>query len=92
MFYMVIETFRDASEVYRRFDANGRMMPEGLNFVSSWIERDLNRCFQVMEADDPSLLAEWTRNWDDLMDFEIIPVVDSAEARRMILGGPLELR
>lgn len=86
MLYMVIEKFLDANEIYRRFDEKGRMMPDGLKYVSSWIDEDLDRCFQLMETDDFSLFAEWTKNWDDIMTCEIIPVMTSAEARQKALG------
>ncbi len=87
MLYMVIETFLDAEEIYRRFEEKGRMMPDGLKYVSSWIDTDLRRCFQLMETDDFSLFAEWTKNWDDIMTCEIVPVVTSAEARQLALKG-----
>lgn len=82
MLYMVIEHFRngDAAPVYRRFREQGRLAPEGLRYVASWVTRDLKHCYQVMETDDPALLAEWTSRWEDLVDFEIVPVVTSAEA------------
>lgn len=82
MIYMVIEHFRPgrAPEVYRRFRERGRMAPDGLKYVSSWVDLDFGRCFQVMEADDEALLREWTSNWDDLVDFEIVRVRTSAEA------------
>jgi hypothetical protein len=83
---MVIEKFKDAPEIYRRFAEKGRMMPEGLNYVSSWIETDFKRCFQLMETDDVKLFDEWIANWDDLTDFEIIPVMNSPEAREKILS------
>ena len=85
MRYMVIETFRDAPAIYRRFAEKGRMMPEGLSYIESWISEDVRVCYQLMEAGDPELLREWTRNWDDLMDFEIVPVISSAEARERSL-------
>ena len=86
MLYMVIEHFkdRDAIAVYRRFRESGRMMPDGLNYVDSWIEPNYDRCFQLMECDDPSLFGQWTANWDDLMDFEIVPVATSVETRAAI--------
>lgn len=86
MLFMVIEQFRnhDAAAVYRRFREKGRMMPEGLNYVQSWVDDDLGRCFQLMETDDPNLFAAWTENWDDLVDFEIIPIISSAEAANRI--------
>jgi Protein of unknown function (DUF3303) len=85
MMFMVVETFRnqDAKAIYRRLREKGRMMPVGLKFVSSWVAADLGRCFQLMEADDITLLQRWAADWSDLMAFEIVPVVsgkDTAEA------------
>ena len=81
MLFMVVEHFkgRDPGPVYRRFAERGRLMPDGLKYVSSWIEVGMDRCFQVMETDDPILLQEWIKNWGDLVDFEVVPVVTSAE-------------
>jgi len=86
MLFMVIEHFknRDATPVYNRFDKRGRMMPEGLKYINSWVEPDFNRCFQLMETDDPGLFQEWIDNWSDLADFEVVPVVTSAEARNLV--------
>ena len=83
---MVIEHFRPGSapEVYRRFRERGRMAPEGLRYVASWVDMDYKRCFQVMETDDEALFKQWTANWDDLVDFEIVPVRTSAEAAAAI--------
>ena len=80
--YMVVEHFRnkDAAPIYRRFRERGRMMPEGLTYVSSWIDEKLERCYQVMEAGDPALLEEWMANWNDIMDFEVYPVITSKDA------------
>jgi hypothetical protein len=80
--YMVVEKFVHGPEpVYERLAERGRMMPEGLVYVDSWIdENDRSRCFQLMEADDPALFDEWTSNWSDLMEYEIVPVISSAEA------------
>jgi hypothetical protein len=82
MLYMVIETFRngDAVPVYRRFRAQGRLSPDGLRYVASWVTEDLRRCYQIMECDDPAVLAQWIARWDDLVEFEIVPVVTSADA------------
>jgi hypothetical protein len=83
MLFMVIERFRDrgaAASVYRRFEERGRMLPEGLRYVSSWIAADLDRCFQLMECDDPRLFDQWIVHWRDLVEFEVIPVVSSNEA------------
>jgi hypothetical protein len=79
MLYMVIEQFKDAPEIYRRFREKGRMMPDGLNYISSWIDTDLKVCYQLMETEDPALFSGWTENWDDLMEFKIVPVRTSAE-------------
>jgi hypothetical protein len=82
MLYMVVEHFRngDAAPVYRRFREKGRMMPEGLEYVSSWIDESIERCYQVMRTADRRLLDQWMANWDDIMDFEVHPVITSAEA------------
>ena len=73
---MVIEHFRnqDAKAVYARFREKGRLMPEGVQFVASWVAADLSRCFQVMECDDVTLLQRWVAEWRDLVQFEIVPV------------------
>jgi len=81
MLYMVVERFRnrDAVAVYRRFRERGRMMPEGLEYVGSWIETNYDRCFQLMRCDDPRLFDDWTARWQDLMEFEIVPVSESKQ-------------
>ena len=88
MLFMVVERFknRDAKAVYSRYDEKGRMTPDGLRYVGSWIETNFDRCFQVMECDDSSLFQQWIDHWKDLMDFEIIQVVTSAEASVAALG------
>ena len=82
MLYMVVEHFknRDAVPVYRRFRDRGRMMPEGLVYVSSWVDEGFERCYQLMETSDRTLLDRWMENWDDLMDFKVYPVITSKEA------------
>ena len=82
MVYMVVEMFRnaDARPVYRRFRDRGRLAPEGLNYVASWVSDDMSRCFQVMECDDPALIDAWMAQWRDIVDFEVIPVMTSAAA------------
>jgi hypothetical protein len=90
--YMVIEKFRngDALPVYRRFRDRGRMMPEGLEYVSSWVSDSLDRCFQLMLTDDRTLLDRWMANWTDLVDFEVHPVISSNQASERagrLLGG-----
>ncbi len=86
MLFMVIERFRDrdAKAVYRRFRDHGRGAPEGLSYVGSWIETNFDRCFQVMECDDGRLLQQWVAFWGDLIEFEIVPVVPSADTRTAI--------
>ena len=82
MLFMVIETFRnqDAKAIYRRFRDKGRMMPDGLTFVSSYVAADLGRCFQLMETDDITLLQRWVAEWSDLMACEIVPVTPGKDA------------
>ncbi len=81
---MVIESFRpeDIPVIYARLVEKGRMMPEGLRYVNSWITTDQTRCYQVMETDDEKLLHEWAANWADIFQFEIIPVVHSSEMQK----------
>ena len=88
MLYMVIERFRDgaAPEIYRRFRERGRMAPEGLEYVSSWVDRDFRTCWQLMRAEDPALFAPWIAAWQDLAEFEIVPVRTSAEAAEAMAG------
>lgn len=86
MLFMVIERFknRDAVAIYRRFREQGRMMPDGLRYVESWVESNFDRCFQLMECDNPRLFQEWIVQWRDLMDFELIPVVPSKDVLQAI--------
>jgi uncharacterized protein DUF3303 len=86
MLYMIIEKFkqRDPFPVYRRFLDRGRLAPEGLRYISSWVDEKLERCFQLMETDDPNLINEWIANWSDLVEFEVYPVISSAEAAERI--------
>jgi hypothetical protein len=82
MRYMVIEHFtQGARAIYERAAERGRMLPEGLRYIDSWIDaEDLERCFQLMETDDPALFDEWFSNWSDLGEIEVVPVINSAEA------------
>jgi hypothetical protein len=86
MLYMVIERFKNgnAIPVYRRFRDRGRLAPEGLTYVSSWVDREFTICYQVMETLERSLLDEWIANWKDLVDFEVVPVVVSKDAAAAI--------
>ena len=85
---MVVEHFmnEDPLPVYQRFRDHGRLAPEGLQYVSSWVDEKLERCFQLMETDDRSLLDEWISKWSDIVSFEVFPVISSQEAAERI--GP----
>jgi hypothetical protein len=82
MLYLIVEHFRDgdAVPVYRRFRDRGRLMPDGITYVGSWVTADLGHCYQIMECADPSLLDRWMAAWQDLVEFEVVPVVTSADA------------
>jgi hypothetical protein len=85
MLYMIIEEFRgDPRPVYQRFAEKGRLAPESVKYVASWVDTDLQRCFQVMEAPDEAALERWMANWRDLVDFEYWPVITSAEAAEQV--------
>ncbi len=90
MLYMVIEHFKNqnATPVYDRFRDQGRMTPEGLEYVSSWVDTKLERCFQIMETSDPKLMAAWIARWSDIVDFEVVPVMSSADAVQMMRPKP----
>ena len=83
---MVIENFKngDAVAVYRRFRDRGRLAPAGLSYISSWVNDQLDRCYQLMETEDRALLDRWIANWSDLVDFEVHPVITSKEAAERI--------
>lgn len=82
MLFIVVERFRggDPIPVYRRFRDAGRLAPEGLRYVGSWVAVDLTRCYQIMECDDRGLLDVWLEKWSDIVDFEVIPALTSADA------------
>ena len=77
MIFMVVERFRDTAAVYRRLREKGRMMPHGLQFLSSWVNTNQGRCFQLVETSDPGLLNQWAEQWSDLVDFEFVEVTSS---------------
>ena len=85
---MVIERFKDgdAKAVYRRFRERGRMAPEGLAYLDSWVEESRGRCFQLMACEDPELLNAWTARWSDLVAFEIVPVQGSKDMAAAIFA------
>lgn len=84
--YMVIENFKngDAVPVYRRFRERGRLSPPGLSYISSWVNDSLDRCYQLMETEDRALLDQWIANWNDIVDFEVHPVISSKSAAERI--------
>ena len=86
MLFMVIERFkgRNPKPIYKRLRESGRHMPDGLKYIDSWIEPNFDRCFQLMETDDLRLLQQWVLGWNDLMDFEFVPVVPSKHTREMV--------
>ena len=86
MLYMIIEHFKnqDPVPVYRRFRDRGRLAPEGLRYISSWVDEKLERCFQLMETENREHLDEWVGNWSDLVEFEVCPVISSAEAAERV--------
>jgi hypothetical protein len=86
MLYMVIEHFKngDPTPVYRRFRERGRLTPDGLTYVSSWVDVNLQRCYQIMETANPPLLDDWMAQWSDLVDFEVYPVITSLEAAERV--------
>lgn len=87
MRYMVIEEFVEgARPVYERAADKGRMLPSGLEYVESWVDEQLERCFQLMETADPALIDRWIGEWDDLVRFEVVPLLSSDEAAKRVLG------
>jgi hypothetical protein len=82
MLFMVIERFknRDAEAIYQRFQQKGRMLPHGLTYIESWVEGNFDRCFQLMECDQPEQLEQWKSSWQDLVEFEFVPVAPSQKA------------
>lgn len=86
MLYMIVEHFknRDPVPVYRRFLERGRLAPDGLQYVSSWVDAKIERCFQLMETADRNFIDEWIANWSDIVEFEVYPVISSQEAAEIV--------
>ena len=82
--YLVIENYKPGKfhEIYQRFSEQGRMLPLGVEYIDSWVEKDLQKCYQIMKADSPVRLNEWIERWSDLVDFEIIPVLTSEQVAK----------
>ena len=89
MLYLVVERFHNGNPrpVYERFEARGRLAPDGVRYVDSWVTADLTTCYQVMETDDRALLESWMENWRDIVDFEVQEVMTSGEARLKATGN-----
>ena len=89
MLYMIIETFHPGKvkELYKRFEEKGRQLPAGVQYVNSWVDEDLKKCYQVMESDSEEKIHTWIQHWADLADFQIIPVITSAQAEEKIDAG-----
>ena len=86
MQYMIIERFKPGKikAMYQRFDEKGRLLPDGVYYINSWIDEKISVCYQVMESDAAEKINEWIERWSDLVDFEVIPVITSAQARKMV--------
>jgi len=73
---MVVERFKAGciDSVYERFAEKGCMLPDGLVYIDSWVNKERCICGQLMETGDKSLFAEWTKIWEDLVGFEIVSI------------------
>ncbi len=85
---MIIERFHPGKEkaMYRRFAEKGRMLPEGVNYINSWLNEPVTICYQVMESESSEKLQEWIDQWKDLVDFEVVPVISSEQAKEKIFA------
>src|SRR6266540_5125596 len=88
MLYMIIEKFHSGKvkDLYKRFEEKGRLMPDGLRYINSWVAENLSCCYQLMETDKKESVDEWVNNWKDLIDFEIIPVITSDQAKEKVFA------
>jgi flavodoxin len=88
MQYMIIEKFypNKVKQLYKRFEEKGRQLPERVNYINSWINEDVTICYQVMESDTKEKINEWIKHWNDLADFEVIPVITSAQAKEKVFS------
>ena len=88
MLFMIIERFHSGKvkDLYKRFDEKGRMLPEGVTYINSWINEEVTLCYQVMESDNEEKIHEWIAKWNDLADFTIIPVITSAQAKEKVFA------
>ena len=86
MLFMVVEKFRnqDGKAVYRKLRDEGRALPDGLTFVASYVSADLGRCFQLMETEDVTLFQRWIADWQGVVEFEVVPVVEGKSRREAL--------
>ena len=86
---MIIETFHPdkVKQLYKRFEEKGRQLPEGVHYINSWIDENIKTCYQVMESDTEEKIRQWIQHWVDLSDFQIIPVLTSAQAKEKVTAG-----
>lgn len=86
---MIVERFREdkVKALYQRFEKEGRLLPKGVKYIDSWIDEDVKTCYQLMESESIAALKEWVDNWSDYAAFEVIPVIDSAAAKKKIFGN-----
>ncbi len=89
MLFMIIEKFHSGKvkDLYQRFEEKGRLMPDGVNYINSWIDSKINTCYQVMKSDAEVKIHEWISNWSDLADFEVLPVITSAQAKEKVFSN-----
>ena len=89
MLFMIIEKIHPGKvkTLYQRFAEKGRLMPESVNYINSWVDMKINTCYQVMESDSEVKIHEWISNWNDLADFEVIPVLTSAQAKQKVFSN-----
>ena len=89
MLYMIIERFKPGKvkEMYKRFEEKGRMLPIGVSYINSWINEEVTVCYQVMESESREKIDEWITHWSDLIDFTIIPVITSVQAKEKVFAG-----
>lgn len=90
MQYLIIEHFKKGKvlELYQRFEQRGRMLPDGVKYINSWVDKEVKTCYQIMESESLEKLLKWTENWNDLANFEIIRVLTSAEAKALVFSNP----
>ncbi len=89
MQYMIIEKFHPGKvkDMYQRFVEKGRMLPEGVSYINSWINESITVCYQVMESESPEKLRQWIDQWKEIVDFEVIPVINSAQAKEIVFAN-----